>query len=126
MASENVRKKLKQLLERGSNKDTFKEDIKWFITISSFLWGFNVFLLTEVVDLVSFVFLKEDGCSSELDEDNESDDWEESVLSSMVKINSLVWNNETLCQTNLFLSIPFPFPPWLHPPNMSKKEIYVQ
>ena len=37
MASENIRKKLKQLLERGSNKDTFKEDIKWLQSINSWI-----------------------------------------------------------------------------------------
>ena len=41
MASENVRKKLKknlkQLLERGSNKDTFKEDIKWLQSTNSWI-----------------------------------------------------------------------------------------
>ena len=128
MASENVRKKLKQLLERGSNKATFKEDIKWLQSINSWInfryptlqtfvvkgvsltWlhvypspekdnflfllfsfpknlGFNVFLLTEGVALVSFVLLTGDGCSSELNElkeDNASDDSEESVLSSSV------------------------------------------
>ena len=35
MASENVKKKLKQLLERGSDKDAFEEDINWLQSIHS-------------------------------------------------------------------------------------------
>ena len=86
MASENVRQKLKQLLERVSNKDTFSEDIKWLQSINSWI-NFHCPTYKLLLWKMSFVLLTGDGCSSELNElkeDNASDDSEESVLSSIV------------------------------------------
>ena len=37
MANEHVRDKLKQLLERGSNKDNFEEDIRWLQSTSAWI-----------------------------------------------------------------------------------------
>ena len=54
MASENVRQKLKQLLERGSNKDTFKEDIK---LLQSWINFHCLTLQTFVVKGVSLAWL---------------------------------------------------------------------
>ena len=57
MASENVRKKLKQMLERGSNKDTFKEDIKWLQSVNSWINFHCPTLQSFVVKGVSLTWL---------------------------------------------------------------------